>query len=304
MLRSLYSGVSGMRGFQTKMDVIANNISNVNTTGFKSGRVKFQDMLSQTMSNAQGGTENGLGGINSQQIGLGVRVAGIDTIMTGGPMQPTNRDLDFAIQGEGFFTLSSDNEGNNLFYTRDGSFYKDHDGKLVNASGLRIMGYGVKIDGDGDYDLDDEGNYQIANEPTDDLIALKIPNMHLDAEGNERELESYYIDGSGVISAKYENIDKMVVLGKVVLSRFSNPEGLEKSGGNNYKTTNNSGNPALGESGENGFGNINQGFLEMSNVDLANEFTEMIVTSRAYQANSRSITTSDEMLQELINLKR
>ncbi len=103
MLRSLYSGVSGMRSFQTKMDVISNNIANVNTTGFKSGRVKFQDMLSQTVANAQGPIENGLGGINPQQIGLGVKVGSIDTIMTGGPLQPTNRNLDFAIEGEGFF---------------------------------------------------------------------------------------------------------------------------------------------------------------------------------------------------------
>src|SRR5690606_4798797 len=111
MLRSLYAGVSGMRSFQTKMDVISNNIANVNTTGFKSGRVKFQDMLSQTVANAQGPTANGLGGVNPQQVGLGVKVGSIDTIMTGGPLQPTNRDLDFAIEGEGFFIVN-DGTGN------------------------------------------------------------------------------------------------------------------------------------------------------------------------------------------------
>ncbi|HCX64240.1 MAG TPA: flagellar basal body rod protein FlgG, partial [Eubacteriaceae bacterium] len=99
MLRSLYSGVSGMRNNQTKMDVIGNNIANVNTTGFKSGRVRFQDMLSQTIANAQAPTDNNLGGVNPQQIGLGVQVGAIDTIMTGGALQPTNRDLDFAIEG-------------------------------------------------------------------------------------------------------------------------------------------------------------------------------------------------------------
>lgn len=291
MLRSLYSGVSGMRSFQTKMDVIANNIANVNTTGFKSSRAMFQDMLSQTISNAQG-PANGLGGVNSQQIGLGVSVSTIDNIMTGGPMQPTNRDLDFAIEGDGFFTLSNDGTENNLVYTRDGSFGKDHLGNLVNSSGLRIMGYAFDS-------LDADGNPQFLNNPGDVLIALVIPN---DIGG--QQLESYHIDGSGVVSAKYEGDTDMRILGKIALTRFSNPGGLEKIGGNNYRISNNSGEPVRGESGLNGFGLIRQGYLEMSNVDLANEFTEMIVTSRAYQANSRSITTSDEMLQELINLKR
>ncbi|MDR7869594.1 MAG: flagellar hook-basal body complex protein [Tissierellaceae bacterium] len=290
MLRSLYSGVSGMRSFQTKMDVISNNIANVNTTGFKSGRAKFQDMLSQTISNAQGASANGLGGVNSQQIGLGVRVGSIDTIMTGGAMQPTNRDLDFAIEGEGFFTVSPNGSTNNVNYTRDGAFYKDNVGNLVNASGDTLMGY-----------MPDTFGGALN---TGSLKALEIPNNHPSYSNPDRELESYYIDSSGTITAKYENIATPVTIGQIVLTRFSNPEGLEKTGGNNYRQTNNSGTPVSGTSGNNGFGIIRQGYLEMSNVDLANEFTEMIVTSRAYQANSRSITTSDEMLQELINLKR
>lgn len=292
MLRSLYSGVSGMRSFQIKMDTISNNIANVNTTGFKSGRVKFQDMLSQTVSRAQGASISGLGGINSQQIGLGVRVGAIDTIMTGGPMQPTNRDLDFGIEGEGFFILSQD-QGNTMNYTRDGAFYRDNVGNLVNASGYKVMGYSA---------INSSGYLTSLDKTV--LRPLTIPNTHPNYTTVPRELESYYIDGSGVITAKYEGISTPVVLGQIVLTRFSNPEGLEKTGGNNYRETNNSGAPVEGESGLNGFGIVRQGYLEMSNVDLANEFTEMIITSRAYQANSRSITTSDEMLQELINLKR
>lgn len=295
MLRSMYSGVSGMRSFQTKMDVIANNIANVNTTGFKAGRAKFQDMLSQTTANASGATENNLGGVNSQQIGLGVKVAGIDTIMTGGALQPTNRDLDFAIENEGFFIVSPYKmedgvEVSKLNYTRDGSFYRDNEGNLVTAAGYRVMG----IMGEDAAEAEEiEG---------ENLQAISIPEYY---DGDEdQELESYVIDSSGVISARYKGMDEVVVLGKVALTRFANAEGLEKTGGNNYRTTNNSGEARFGFSGENGFGYIRQGYLEMSNVDLANEFTEMIVTSRAYQANSRSITTSDEMLQELINLKR
>lgn len=270
-----------MKSFQTKMDVISNNIANVSTTGFKSGRVQFQDMLSQTISNAQGNTSGGLGGINSQQIGLGVRVGSIDNIMTDGHMQPTNRDLDFAVEGEGFFILSTDEEGNenDRVYTRDGAFFRESSGNLVNASGMRVIGY---------------------QEGTDNLIPLVIP----EEDEDQNQLESYFIDGAGVITAKYEDVAEPVVIGQIALARFSNPEGLEKLGGNNFATTNNTGVTTEGRSGLNGFGNVRQGYLEMSNVDLANEFTEMIITSRAYSANARSITTSDEMLQELINLKR
>lgn len=267
MLRSLYSGVSGMRGFQTKMDVIANNIANVNTTAYKSGRARFQDMLSQTIASAQGAVDGGQGGINPQQVGLGSRVGAIDTIMTGGALQPTNRDLDFAIEGEGFFMVSPD-EGTTIYYTRDGAFFRDFQGDLVNSNGDKV--------------LDVDGS------------PINIPG---------EDLQSFSIDGTGTIIAVYGDgtPQEIAVIG---LTKFSNPEGLEKVGNNNYVRSNNSGEPEPGSAGQPGFGRIRQGFLEMSNVDLANEFTEMIVASRAYQANSRSITTSDEMLQELINLKR
>lgn len=276
-----------MRSFQTKMDVISNNIANVNTTGFKSGRAQFQDMLSQTVSNAQGANANGLGGVNSQQVGIGVRVGSIDTIMTGGPTQPTSRDLDFAIENDGFFILGT---GENLVYTRDGAFFKDGQGNLVNSGGMRVMGY--KLEGD-------PLKYN-----TENLVSLKIPETDPENDPDGGELENYFIDGSGVITAKYKGNDDLVNIGKMGLARFSNPEGLEKLGSNNYGVTNNSGAARNGESGIDGFGTILQGFIEMSNVDLANEFTDMIIASRAYSANSRSITTSDEMLQELINLKR
>ena len=278
MLRSLYSGVSGMRGFQTKMDVIANNIANVNTTAFKSGRARFQDMISQTIANAQGPstTVGGLGGVNPQQAGLGVRVGAIDTVMTGGALQPTNRDLDFAIEGDGFFAVSP--KTGTTYYTRDGAFFRDYEGNLVNSNGEKVMGYkGTAVTGT--------------------LEPLKIEELN---GGNK--LDSFSIDGTGKISALYGT--SKVDVGTIAIVKFSNPEGLEKVGNNNYIKTNNSGDPENGVAGGTGFGVIRQGFLEMSNVDLANEFTEMIIASRAYQANSRSITTSDEMIQELLNLKR
>lgn len=314
MLRSLYSGVSGMRGFQTKMDVIANNIANVNTTAYKSSRVSFQDMLSQTTANASGPSANGLGGINARQVGLGTKVGSIDMMMGGGALQPTNRSLDFAIENEGFFIVSSDfdmEEGTigRVNYTRDGAFFRDADGNLVNASGQRVLGYGdeeaIEIDEDGNFDFDVNPADFDGEDINELLSAIRIPER-LNGEEDGPELQSFSIDTSGLITAVYseDGVATAYVLGQLGLARFSNPEGLTKAGGNNYLDSNNSGQAQFGIAGSNGYGTINQGFLEMSNVDLANEFTEMIVASRAYSANSRSITTSDEMLQELINLKR
>ncbi|MTI65716.1 MAG: flagellar basal-body rod protein FlgF [Firmicutes bacterium] len=269
MLRSLYSGVSGLKGNQTKMDVIGNNIANVNTTAFKSGRVLFKDMLSQTISSGQKPVSDGKGGINPKQVGLGTTVGSIDTLMEGGALQPTGRDLDLAIENEGFFVVSPDDNGDTKRYTRDGAFKFDSDGNLVNSSGLHVL---------------DDGGSPIK------LTLGDYESISIDGNGNINTLES---DGTTDTPAK------------IGLATFENAEGLEKLGGNLYNKSNNSGEPEDVIVGDDGFGGvIRPGFLEMSNVDLANEFTEMITTSRAYQANSRTITTSDEMLQELINLKR
>lgn len=305
MLRSLYAGVSGMRNNQTKMDVIGNNIANVNTTGFKSGRVKFQDMLSQTLASAQSPTNGGLGGVNAQQIGLGVKVGAIDTIMTEGALQPTNRDLDFAIEGNGFFVLSQDTQGDMKFYTRDGAFYRDYSGNLVNAGGYNVMGYAAP-----------QGGLLLSDAATTPLDKTTLAPMSIrstldvvktDASGvtttETLSLETFSIDGSGQIIGVFSD-GNPYLLGQLSVAKFANEGGLEKAGNNNYRASNNSGQEQISTANTSGYGIIRQGVIEMSNVDLANEFTEMIVTSRSYQANSRTITTSDEMLQELINLKR
>lgn len=273
MLRSMYSGVSGMKNLQVKMDVIANNIANVNTIGFKSSRVMFQDIMSQTTTQATAGQPNGLGGTNMQQIGLGVQVGSIDTIHNTGAPTSTGRDLDFYLEGAGYFVVR-DGEGNNL-YTRDGIFTRDGNGALVNSSGMKVMG----ID---------------ANNA---LVELNVPELD-----NGDTYQSMAIDKYGVVTAKYGTRD--VNIGRVAIATFNNPDALEKLGGNNYGATVNTGDAILGAAGQNGSGMMQSGKIEMSNVDLSTEFTEMIVASRAYQANSRSITTSDEMLQELLNLKR
>ena len=295
MIRSMYSGVSGMRNNQTKMDVIGNNIANVSTTAFKSGRVRFQDMFSQTISSAQGPTATGRGGVNPQQIGQGVTIAAIDTLFEPGSLQPTDRDLDLAIEGEGFFIVSEDRAGLVQRYTRDGAFFKDTEGNLTTASGLRVLGYGIT--GGGRY-TQDVSDIVVGTS----LVNMVIPEL-IDVGGNEHKLEAFSIDSAGLISAVYDN-GELYYLGRLAIAKFNNTGALQKLGGNAYTSTTNSGPAQTGGAAEEGFGIIRQGNLEMSNVDLANEFTEMIVTSRAYQANARIITTSDEMLQELVNLKR
>lgn len=302
MLRSLFSGVSGMKSQQTKMDVIGNNIANANTTAFKASRVMFKDMLSQTMQSASAPAEDatkGVGGTNPKQAGLGVAIAGIDTDMSQGALQPTGRSTDIAVQGNGFFIVAEKEGAGAYFrYTRDGGFTLDASGNLVTSEGLHVLG--ATADGKGGAPGPDLSADPAPNEDT--LKAIKIPLTDPGAASNPSKLKSFSIEKDGTIRAIYT--DKPVVVGKIAVANFQNEAGLEKLGSNLYKNTSNSGDPQVGAPNEKGAGSIEQGFLEMSKVDLANEFTEMIITSRAFQANSRTITTSDEMLQELLNLKR
>jgi len=281
MLRSLFSGVSGMKNNQTKMDVIANNIANVNTTAFKSSRVRFQDIFSQTLREASSPAANGsMGGVNPRQVGLGMQVAGIDTLTEQGSLQPTARPLDFAIEGEGYFILQ---DGSRSLYTRDGSFNFSFE---VNASGVPT----------GNLNIVNSDGYKLMG-GTNGTEVIQIPEKKGGAG-----IESISVSQDGTIIVLYE--DNSTEIRQIALASFINPGGLTKIGGNNYIESANSGTASKGPANANGRGVIRQSTLEMSNVDLADQFTEMIITSRAYQANSRSITTSDEMLQELLNLKR
>ncbi|GAB3794701.1 flagellar basal body rod protein FlgG [Virgibacillus kimchii] len=263
MLRSMYAGISGMKGFQTKLDVIGNNISNVNTSGFKKGRVTFQDMMSQTTNGAQGPTEN-RGGTNPAQVGLGSQLGTIDNIHTQGFRQTTNNPLDLALEGDGMFVLQ---DGETTYYTRAGNFYLDDDGDIVNPDGYYLIGMGG-----------DEINIP------DDARSFNIQDNGL----------VNYVDAGGHTQ----------VAGQITLANFSNPSGLEKAGSNLFLDSANAGLNGLVEPTEEGTGSIISGSLEMSNVDLSEEFTEMITAQRGFQANTRIITTSDEILQELVNLKR
>ena len=462
-MRSLYSGVSGLKNHQIRMDVIGNNISNVNTYGFKSERVSFQDMISQLMSGASEPKSN-VGGVNPKQVGLGSMVASIDKMMHQGSLQTSNKNTDLAISGEGFFILK---DGDKSFYTRAGNFDVDKEGQLVNpANGMKVQGWNTRIGADGErtltkgtvediiiplYQKDaakettfvnfkSNLNSSVAAVPDNatnqeryNMIINADPNQrrgHItsakvyDDQGNEHTLttylwksgtdrwtasvsladadqlsvdvagpggqnttvpgntrfeltfsadgklnavsdgtdtqnqgklvanlsfrnagnpalrniemrlgesgevtgitqfgsgfttkidaqdgrtmgymEAFEINDSGAITGIFSNGSQQL-LGKIAMANFTNPEGLTKAGSNNYQVSINSGEAQIDEAGIAGLGKINAGFLEMSNVDLSDQFTDMIVTQRGFQANSRSITTSDQMLQELLGLKR
>lgn len=294
MLRSMYSGIAGMRGFQTQLDVVGNNIANVNTVGFKKGRTTFQDMMSQTTSGASQAT-NVRGGINAIQVGLGAQLGSIDNIHTQGNRQTTNRVLDMALEGDGMFMFASgvnapadpgenghpiDITDVNLQYSRAGNMYLDENGYIVNANGQYLVG---------------------DNPAGGDAGIIRIPE----------EAASFSIQGNGTVNYIDENGDTKVA-GQIKIAKFANPGGLEKVGGNMYRSSVNDGMvsndipgfPDLIDPESDGSAAIVSGALEMSNVDLAQEFTDMITAQRGFQANTRIITTSDEILQELVNLKR
>ena len=463
MMRSLYSGVSGLQNHQTRMDVIGNNISNVNTTGFKRGRVNFQDMISQQIAGAAKPTEE-LGGVNPKDVGLGMTIATIEQVFTQGNLQTTGVSTDVAIQGNGFFILKN---GDESFYTRNGAFGIDKDGTLVNPSnGMRVQGWMAnEINGEmivttaatptdliipvgskdpakatenvkfacnlnkntpeilegasaadiqkGTWNTEQEifdsfGNKHllsvsfrrvvgnpnqweatvnvdvnnadytqtriglgttdgVANTflvnfdnygqllsvtdsagnltPESGEIVLQasytVPEANTDENGNPYRqtfninlgtigsmkntitqsasisttkaysqdgytlgyLDNFKIDSSGTITGVYSNGTNRVI-GQIAMASFTNDRGLEKAGDNTYVESNNSGMARIGESGVAGKGSLMAGALEMSNVDLSEQMTDMIVTQRGFQSNAKTITTADTLLETVLSLKR
>ncbi len=455
MMRSMFSGVSGLRAHQTRMDVIGNNVANVNTVGFKSGRVTFQEVFNQTMKGAGSpDSTTGRGGTNPMQVGLGLGVGSVDTITTRGSLQRTDNPTDLSIEGEGFFILKG-GSGDMFRFSRAGNFGVDKLGNLVASNGMNVYGwqdYGGAAQADGSYKFDTEKPVEPINLYSDiynknkrmiaaratsqavfagNLDASKpalgasgiaanppqftVPLTVYDTLGNDykininywkdtasgltasggsggttwywtattgsgmsasfgsstaagylmfdtngqivtgasgynvspsiqlipgssigtepvditldfQKLTMYSADSSvkpndvngyptgnlvtfnigsdGIITGVYSN-GQQQPLGMMGVASFENPSGLQKVGDNMFAPTTNSGEFKKGvKAGSEGVGTLNPGTLEMSNVDLSREFTDMIVTQRGFQANSRIITTSDEMLQELVNLKR
>jgi flagellar hook protein FlgE len=271
MMRSLYAAISGLRVHQQLLDVTANNIANVNTIGYKSARATFKDALTQTLKGAAAPVSGGLGGANPVQIGLGVQLGSIDNVITQGAIQTTGGPYDLAIQGKGWFQVSSDPASSSatVYYTRAGNFTRDANGDLVNADGYYLVGY---------------------NGSTNTKITIPA------------DAKSVSIDPTGTVTVVDANSQTTTYT--IRLAAFPNDAGLERVGNNLWQASNNSGAPTVGAPQSPGFGSLTPGAIEMSNVDLALEFTTMISAQRGFQANSRVISTGDDMLQELVNLRR
>lgn len=281
MLKSMYSGISGMKANQTKMDVVGNNVANSGTTAFKKSGVRFSDALNQTIiySSAPG---NNVGGVNPGQVGIGVKVASVEKYMTQGAIQTTGRPTDLAIDGDGFFVIQMDKKKDVIVegYTRDGSFSLDANGNLVTSKGYKVL--------------------NTKNEP------ITIPKEYgTTPDGVKKKVVSFNISTEGNLTYLLEDGTKVENLQTLKLAVFQNDAGLEAKNGNIYSETANSG-KTMYNTGEKSakIGLINQGAIEMANIDLSEEFTDMIVATRAFQASGKVITTSDELLQEILNLKR
>lgn len=300
MMRSLYSAITGLKNHQISMDVIGNNIANVNTAGYKRERTSFATMLGQAIRGASAPDTSGppsYGGTNGIMVGLGCALGSVDKIMSQGSSQYTGKDTDMMLQGPGMFVLKL---GGNTMFTRTGNFGFDKEGNLIDpSSGALLQGFRNTASPPvwpADPTIDDVEN-----------INFKIGDEHPDNVGFPGyTLTSFSIDQGGVITGVYSDGVNSTTLAifKVAIAKFANDAGLIPKGNNFFVESNNSGEPDIGGAGEDGRGNIVPNTIEMSNVDLSQEFTDMIVTQRGFQANSRVITVSDTILQELIDLKR
>ena len=286
MLRSLFSAISGLKANQTMLDVTGNNIANANTVGFKASDVVFQDTLSQELSAAAAPNPAvPSGGTNPMQVGLGVQVGAITTNFNQGSAEATGRPTNLMISGDGFFMIK---RGNNTLYTRAGAFGFDSGGNLVTPDGDIVEGY--QPDATGKVDP-----ATMTPQP------INIPDIADESAANP--LTSYNIGSDGVITGIYSDGTKKPLF-QIAMADFANPAGLDKVGDTAFRESTNSGKPQVGISGTGRRGNLIAGSLEGSNVDLAREFTNLIIAQRGFQATSRVITTSDQVLEELVNIKR
>jgi flagellar hook protein FlgE len=281
MIRGMYSAISGLQTHQTALDVVSNNLANVNTVGYKASRVTFKDQLQQTL---YGGSAEGpnTGGTNSAQVGLGVQLGSIDALITDGSMQATGKATDVAVQGDGWFRVGLGDPSTTpatlpteLNYTRAGNFILNDQGYLTTPEGFYVMGRDTTT-----------------TPATDAYIQLPAGYSHL-AVGTNGEV-SYIPAGGGT----------RTTAGTISLAKFPNSEGLLRLSGNRWAAHPSAGTEQVGVPDGTTFGQTIGGTLEMSNVDLASEFTNMIVAQRGFQANSKVISTADEMLQDLVSLKR
>ncbi len=311
MLRAMDSAVAGLRAHQNKMDVIGHNLANVNTFGFKAQTYSFKEAVYQT-STPSTGNSGGAGGANAAQYGYGTLMGTIGMDMTAST--PTQfSGLNAAINGEGVFLTypTAEDDLEDLIpddktdptvktiqwgYTRVGQFTLDSQGYLVDGSSNFV--YGIEVDpatGQAKPPADADAGYQLA-----DLKPIRMP---LDANNNAKKADSIEVDALGRIKVVVDGVSSTI--GVLAIASFQNPNGLTKAGGTYYNANDDDNTGAI-EVGIPGGDNaeLMPGYIEASNVDLAKEFAEMITTHRGFQANSKMITVSDEMLSELVSMKR
>lgn len=316
MIRSMFSGVAGLRTHQKKMDVIGNNIANVNTVGYKTARAVFSESIYQTSRNSSSGNTI-IGGINPSQVGYGCQLTSIDVDYGASSYEPTGFGTDCMIDGNGFFMVGpklgvtatvdagipnteDDSGASRLSLTRIGSFKFDGDGYLVDGNGNCVYGFvqdgGESAEGD---------TLFVAN--TELLVPIRIPNADdstVDYANTLRlNLSDLSIGADGVITGK-EADGTIHKFGCVAVCNVPNANALDKVQNSYYSARNNTGSIMAYNPGEGTTGALISNGLEQANVDLATEFSSMITTERGFQANSKIITVSDEMLQELISMKR
>ena len=262
MIRSLWTSATGMQAQELNIDVIANNLANVNTSGFKKSRAEFQDLLYESMRAAGAASSQDTIVPTGIQLGHGTRPAAVQKMFTQGDFQNTTNELDWAIEGDGFFQIEIPN--GDTSYSRSGEFKLDADGRIVNPDGFPL-----------------------------------VPEMTIPLD-----TISIAVGMDGTVSVIEAGDATPTELGTLQLARFVNPAGLRSLGKNLYAPTEASGDEITGTAGENGFGTIAQGFLEMSNVSVVDEMVSMITAQRAYETNSKVVQTADDMLQMANNLKR
>ncbi len=262
MIRALWTAASGMEAQQLNVDVIANNLANVNTVGFKKSRVDFQDVMYQTLRSAGSTAARGVQVPTGIQVGLGTRPVATQKLFSQGDFTQTGNSLDLVVEGDGFFQVQRPD--GTIAYTRDGSLKLDSQGRLVSSDG---------------YVLQPE---------------IVIP----------KGSTSISIGTDGTVSVGMPGQTQPQEVGQIQIARFINPAGLESLGRNLFRQTAASGDPETGTPGLTGMGTIAQGFVETSNVKVVEEMVSMIVAQRAYEINSKSIQTADQMLELSNNLRR
>lgn len=262
MIRSLFIAATGMEAQKLNIDVIANNLANVNTPGYKRSRADFQELMYEEIKTPGAASAEGTQLPSGIQIGLGVRPVAVQKVFEQGDFTPTGNPLDMAVEGEGFFQIVKPD--GDIAYTRAGAFKLDSEGRIVTSEG---------------YPMEPEINI-----PSDTLQIT--------------------IGSDGRVSVTQPGSSASTEIGQIEVARFSNPGGLSSIGKNLFEETASSGVPTTGNPGTEGLGTIQQGFIELSNVNIVDEMVQMIVSQRAYEINSKVVQAADDMMQIANNLRR